>query len=581
MSDPFQTALQHQQSGRLDQAAAIYQSLLKADPDQPRVLLQFGLLLHQAGQPRQGLAHLQRAAALTPDDPAIHVAAASLLLAAGQPAEAARAAETALALDAALPEAANNLGLALGLLGRFEPAEAAFRRALALRPDFADAQYNLANLLRERGDHAGAVALYRALLQAAPHFTAARVNLGAALELTGAFEEAAAAYRAAIAAQPALPPAWLTIAHLNHAQVLQKLNRFREAADAFRLVVQRDASSVPAHFGLGQCARELDDTATALAAFEQAARLAPENADIRAALSGLLSGMIPGWHLPMLADAARNEAFAAAIEKAVRPDMSVLDIGTGSGLLALLAARAGARQVIACEAHPLIADTARQIVAKNGFTDRITVIGKRSTELAPGQDLAQPADLLVTEILDAGLIGEGMLPTSRDALRRLAKPGAQIIPAAAQVLAQVMALPTLRPVNPLRQICGFDLSPFDRFRNQSTHGVVRLDHEPYQGLSDVTPVLRIDFARPPDWTTPETRAWSVQIATPGTAQAVVFWFELWLDDTIMVSTGPGGAMRHWGQAACWLPEDRQVGAGETLRFRLTLSDNAIGFRPEA
>ena len=105
MSDPFQTALQHQQSGRLNQAAEIYQSLLRADPNQPEVLQQFGLLLHQAGQPREGLAHLRRAAALKPDDPAIYVAAASLLLAAGQPGEAVQAAEKALALNAALPEA--------------------------------------------------------------------------------------------------------------------------------------------------------------------------------------------------------------------------------------------------------------------------------------------------------------------------------------------------------------------------------------------------------------------------------------------------------------------------------------------
>lgn len=579
MSDPFQTALQHQRSGRLNQAAEIYQTLLRADPNQPRVLQQFGLLLHQAGQPREGLVHLRRAAALAPDDPAIQVATASLLLAAGQPGEAVQAAEKALALNAALPEAANNLGLALALLQRFEAAEAAFRRALALRPDFTDAQFNLANLLRDRSRLADAIALYRALLQAAPHYTAAQVNMGAALELSGDFEAAATAYRAAIAAQPALPPAWLTITHLNLAQVLQKQNRFRDAVEAFRLVLQRDATLAVAHFGLGQCARELGDTATALAAFEQAAKLAPGNADIRAALSGLLSGMIPGWHLPMLADTARNEAFASAIAKAVQPGMTVLDVGTGSGLLALLAARAGAEQVVACEAHQLIADTARDIVARNGFGERITVIARRSTELEPGKDLSRPADLLVAEILDAGLIGEGMLPTSRDALRRLVKPGAKVIPAAAQVLAQLVALPQLRAVNPLREICGFDLSPFDRFRNQSAHSIVRLDHEPYHPLSDIAEVLRIDFAHPPDWTTPETQRWTADIVAPGTAQAVVFWFELWLDDSIMVSTGPGGAMRHWGQAVCWLPEDRQVAAGDRLPFTVELADNQIGFRP--
>jgi hypothetical protein len=248
-------------------------------------------------------------------------------------------------------------------------------------------------------------------------------------------------------------------------------------------------------------------------------------------------------------------------------------------LLAMLAARAGANRVVACETHSLIAETAQEIVAKNGFADRIAVIAKRSTELEPARDLPAPADLVVAEVLDAGLTGEGMLPTIRDALRRLAKPGAIVIPAAAQLVAQVMRLPNLRAVNPLREICGFDLSPFDRFRNQSAHGVVRLDHEPHEALSAVLPVCRIDFANPPDWVQPRQMAWSAPIQQDGAAQALVFWFELWLDDDIMLSTGPNGAMRHWGQAVCWLPEDRPVQAGQALDFRVTLADTYFDFTP--
>lgn len=579
MSDAFQTAQEHQRAGRLAEAAEILNGLLRANSKDPKLLRQIALLLQQAGQPHEGLRYLGQAIALRPADPVLLIDAAALRLAAGQPAEAAKAAEQALALDARSAEAANNLGLALGAMRRFDQAEAALRRALDLRADFPDAQFNLANLLRERGDLAGAIALYRALLDSSPRYTAARVNLGTALELAGDLEGAAGSYRAAIAAEPPLPPAWLTVAHLNLAQVLQKQNRFRDAAEAFRLVLARDDRLVAAQVGLGQCARELGDTATALAAFERAARLAPDNEDIQAALSGLLSGMIPGWHLPMLADAARNDAYDAAIRKAVKPGMIVLDIGTGSGLLAMMAARAGAKHVIACEAHRLIAGTAAEIVARNGMADRITVIAKRSTELQPGHDMPEPADLLVAEVLDAGLIGEGALPTNRDALRRLVKTGAKVMPAAAQVVAQVVALPQLRMVNPLRVISGFDLSPFDRFRNRSSHSVVRLDHEQYQPLSEITPVLRIDFANPPDWTTPQTQSWSVTTTASGTAQAVVFWFDLWLDETITVSTGPGGAMRHWGQAACWLPVDLTVTAGALLPFTVELADNQIHFRP--
>lgn len=582
MSNPFQTALQHQQAGRLQQAGDIYVALLRANPDQPEVLHQFALLHHQAGQPAEGVRHLQHAIRLAPAHAPFHANLASLLLAAGKPAAAATAAAEARRLDPAMPEAAGNLGLALAQTGRLDEAEAAFRQALALRPGFHDAAFNLANLQRDRGDHAAAAAGYRALLQALPEFFGAAVNLGVTLDLAGDFDGAIAAYRRAIAIRPEL-----AVAHCNLGLVLQKQNRFADAVAAFRAAIARDDSLLAAHMGLGQCARELGDSRTALAAFRHAAGLAPQGApghdDVQAALSGLLSSQIPGWHFPMLADAARNEAYGRAIAKAVTPGMTVLDIGTGSGLLSLFAARAGAGRIVSCEAHPLIAETAQEIVAKNGYADRITVIAKRSTELTTGEldpaaDLPAPADLVVSEVLDAGLTGEGMLPTCRDALKRLMKPGAAMIPARARVLAQIVSLPALRAVNPLRDLCGFDLSPFDRFRNRAAHGTARLDHEAHAALSDVLPVLDIDFRNPPDWTRPQTMPWQAAVTTAGTAQAVAFWFALWLDDEILLSSGPGGELRHWGQAVCWLPEDRAVQPGDSLAFTVTLADNHFDFR---
>jgi len=545
--------------------------MLRGNPQQPDVLHQYGLLHHQAGRPAEGVKFVQRAMSLQPDRLAFVNTAAMLFIAAGQPAEAVRAAEQAVARNPQSADAANNLGLALAMLGRGDEAAAAYTQALSLRADFPEARFNLANLLRERGDLPGAIAAYRALLQAAPQFIGARVNLGIALEQAGDLPGATEAYRAATQAQPDL-----AVAHLNLGLALQKQHRFRDAIAALQTAVTLDAALLGAHMAIGQSARELGDSAVAVAAFQRAAKLAPEHPDVKAALSGLLSGLIPGWHFPMLADAARNDAFDAALRKAVKPGMTVLDIGTGSGLLALMAARAGAKSVVAAEAHPLIAEAARDIIAQNNAAERITVIAKRSTEMEmPGE----PADLVVAEVLDAGLIGEGMLPTARDAIKRLAKPDAQIIPAHAQILAQVISLPTLRKVNPLRDISGFDLSAFDKFRNSSAHGNVRLDHEAYAGLSDALPVLQIDFANPPDWTQPQTLRWQVPVVTAGTAQAVVFWFELWLDAEIMLSTGPGGAMRHWGQAICWLPEDKTVQPGETLPFAVTLADTYIDFTP--
>ena len=67
-------------------------------------------------------------------------------------------------------------------------------------------------------------------------------------------------------------------------------------------------------------------------------------------------------HQGMCADAVRNQAYRRALEAAVREQSVVLDVGTGTGLLARYAARAGARRVYAIEQSP-IAEIARPLGA--------------------------------------------------------------------------------------------------------------------------------------------------------------------------------------------------------------------------
>src|SRR5687767_7106476 len=105
----------------------------------------------------------------------------------------------------------------------------------------------------------------------------------------------------------------------------------------------------------------------AVAIVERALEEHPDDPLWRAAAQAVLSNGVPGYHRSMLADAPRNDFYARAIRETVRPGDVVLDIGTGSGLLAMLAAQAGAARVVACEANPALAATAREIVKRNGL----------------------------------------------------------------------------------------------------------------------------------------------------------------------------------------------------------------------
>ena len=103
----------------------------------------------------------------------------------------------------------------------------------------------------------------------------------------------------------------------------------------------------------------------------------PGNLTARLGAEWLLSQVVPLWHVPMMNEHERNEAFHQGLQSAA-PGKTVFEIGTGSGLVAMMAARSGARHVFTCEAVPLVADTAARIVARNGYADRVTVLSKPS-----------------------------------------------------------------------------------------------------------------------------------------------------------------------------------------------------------
>ncbi len=116
----------------------------------------------------------------------------------------------------------------------------------------------------------------------------------------------------------------------------------------------------------------------------------------------------------------------------------VLDIGTGTGLLSMMAASCGADSVTACEAFKPMAEIAKKCIEANGMKDKICVIPKRSTEIQVGVDMKQRANVLVTEVFDTELIGEGAIGTFTHALENLLVKDCYVIPDNAIMYVQVV-----------------------------------------------------------------------------------------------------------------------------------------------
>lgn len=119
-----------------------------------------------------------------------------------------------------------------------------------------------------------------------------------------------------------------------------------------------------------------------------------------------------------------------------------------------MAAQMGADSIIACEAFKPMADCALKIIEDNGFKDKIQLIPKRSTDLTVGADgdMKYKANILITEVFDTELIGEGAIETFQHAHCVLLEDDCIVIPDSATIYAQIVECPTLQRWNKITDI---------------------------------------------------------------------------------------------------------------------------------
>lgn len=140
-----------------------------------------------------------------------------------------------------------------------------------------------------------------------------------------------------------------------------------------------------------------------------------------------VGGFSLAYHREMLSDMKRVTPFLRAIDATCR-DKVVFESGAGSGVLSILAARAGAKAVFCSEIDPAIAVFARNNITAAGFDDRITVLQKSTLDV----DLADLGgirpDVVVAENLSTWQITEPQNQVMNHLRTHLAHPGTISIP---------------------------------------------------------------------------------------------------------------------------------------------------------
>lgn len=260
---------------------------------------------------------------------------------------------------------------------------------------------------------------------------------------------------------------------------------------------------------------------------------APDDPEIRRLAQQILGCCVPPGFFQFVRNRVRNEAHAAAIQRAVRPGMRVLEIGTGTGLFAMMAARAGAAEVVTCDMNIAMADTAREIIARNGLADRVRVIGKHSTKLNAA-DIGGRADVLISEVVTVSLHDDRGRETLQHAVEDLLEPGAPLIPSRATARIALAEDPNLHDFQ-MGANAGFDLSAFNRLAPP-----FYLTGASPRGLelrSAPADIFAENF-RPP-WPPSPLEGVATLTANGGRVDGIVQWALLDLDDVIQYENRPG------------------------------------------
>lgn len=275
------------------------------------------------------------------------------------------------------------------------------------------------------------------------------------------------------------------------------------------------------------------------------------------------------FHRQLLDDEVRTNAFRRAIQQAVTPDDVVLDIGTGTGILAFFACQAGARRVLAVEGQHT-ADAASLLTRLLGFSDRLTVFHARSHEV----ELPERATLLITETLGSLGFDEGILGTLADARRRLLVPAARIIPSRIALWAAPVELPEFYEQRIAwweKPRYGFDFSSVRLFASNDIYSA-ELGQDAL--LAPIAPVIDVD-AYSVEGTMQEG---SVRFRTSraGVVHGFATGFTARLTDDITVSNAWSGA-DSWHRGVFPLHEPLTVEAGTMITLRVE-TDNGRRWR---
>lgn len=284
-------------------------------------------------------------------------------------------------------------------------------------------------------------------------------------------------------------------------------------------------------------------------------------------------------HISMLNDRVRTESFLNAINEVVKAGDVVLDIGTGTGVLAVAAARAGANKVYAIEAGE-ISDIAQSVFETNEVDEKISVIRGWSTQV----ELPESVDVIISEIIGNHPFDERVLQSMMDARKRFLKPDGRFIPTKVKTFGLPVNIPTKvishfevtkLSIQNWKTWYDIDFTPLRKINDDSTSNHIFVNSHKaatWQTLGEPICFAEIDFRTFQETTI--SQSVTARASKGGLLNGVLIFFELELG-SVTVTTNPHVASpsNHWLNPVWFFQSPRTVDMDDEFEIQYNYNKN--------
>ena len=285
-----------------------------------------------------------------------------------------------------------------------------------------------------------------------------------------------------------------------------------------------------------------------------------------------------GIHEDMIKDTTRTQSYKNAIMRNAYlfKDKVVLDIGCGTGILSFFASKAGARHVYGIDCSDII-NYAQEIVNRNGYGDRITLIKGKVEEISLPVDRV---DIIISEWMGYFLIYEGMLDSVLYARDRWLVPGGMLFPDKARIWIAAIEDGKFKntKIEFWNDVYGIQMKPM---RSSVLIEPIVDIVESGNIISSMSPIFEADLEKITKDQLCFVSSFKLQVTRKDRMHGLVGWFEVGFTHChkpVTLSTSPKFKSTHWKQTIFYFDPVIDVEAGQHIEGSIAVRYNPVHHR---